>query len=68
MPAFSSLSSYGELLTHLRFSDAIVLIAETTNQLQAMLHELDNQNSTVGLKINRMKPNSYVPKKHHRTV
>uniref|UniRef100_A0A8C9S512 ribonuclease H n=1 Tax=Scleropages formosus TaxID=113540 RepID=A0A8C9S512_SCLFO len=45
----------GELLTHLRFADDIVLVAETTDLLQTMLTELDIRSSRVGLKMNRMK-------------
>uniref|UniRef100_A0A0L8GWC2 Reverse transcriptase domain-containing protein n=1 Tax=Octopus bimaculoides TaxID=37653 RepID=A0A0L8GWC2_OCTBM len=42
----------GELLTHLRFADDIVLIAESIHQLQSMLDELDFRGSAISLKIN----------------
>ena len=45
----------GERLTHLRFTDDIALIAESTEELQTMLNELDTRGSAVGLKINRAK-------------
>lgn len=45
----------GELLTHLRFTDDIVLIAETTDQLQTMLTEHDSKSSAIGLRMNHMK-------------
>ncbi|KAG6932566.1 hypothetical protein G0U57_021220, partial [Chelydra serpentina] len=44
-----------ERLSHLRFADDIVLIAESTNQLQSMLRRLDKKSSQVGLKMNRCK-------------
>ncbi|XP_029106244.1 actin-like [Scleropages formosus] len=45
----------GELLTHLRFAEDIVLVAKTTDLLQTMLTELDIRSLRVGLKMNRMK-------------
>ncbi|KAG6926619.1 hypothetical protein G0U57_011657, partial [Chelydra serpentina] len=51
----SGVNINGERLSHLRFADDIVLIAETTNQLQSMLRRLDKKSSQVGLKMNRCK-------------
>ena len=45
----------GERLTHLRFADDIVLVAESIEQLQTMLNTLDRRGLAVGLKINRTK-------------
>ena len=45
----------GELLTHLRFASDIEVIAETTNHLQAMVTEPNNQNSASRLKKNCIK-------------
>ncbi len=45
----------GEILNHLRFADDIVLIAQSTNELQAMLTKLNIHSAAVGLKLNRMK-------------
>ena len=44
-----------EWLTHLRFADGIVLVSDSTEQLQTMLNTLDRRRLAVGLKINRTK-------------
>ncbi|MFH4980410.1 hypothetical protein AB6A40_007119 [Gnathostoma spinigerum] len=42
----------GEWVTHLRLADDIVLVSCDTTEAEKMLHELDQQGKTVGLKIN----------------
>ena len=42
----------GEYLTHLRFADDIVLMAETLEDLNTMLEDLSNASQRVGLKMN----------------
>ncbi|CAM5076161.1 unnamed protein product [Eretmochelys imbricata] len=51
----SGVNINGERLSHLRFTDNIILIAKSTNQLQSMLRRLDKKNSQFGLKMNRCK-------------
>ena len=45
----------GELLTNTWFTDDIMIIAETTNQLQVIVNELNKQSFDFGPKINRIK-------------
>ena len=45
----------GEYLNNLRFADDIVLIAETANDLQEMLSDLNRESLKVGLKMNKRK-------------
>uniref|UniRef100_K7F154 Reverse transcriptase domain-containing protein n=1 Tax=Pelodiscus sinensis TaxID=13735 RepID=K7F154_PELSI len=51
----SGVNINGERLSHLRFTDDIVLITESTNQLQSLLRRLDKKSSQVGLKMNHCK-------------
>lgn len=44
-----------EYLNHLRFADNIVLLSETTRELQTMLDSLSKASKSVGLEINRSK-------------
>ena len=45
----------GEYLNHLRFADDIVLIAESVEELQEMLNDLNRESLRVGLKMNKSK-------------
>lgn len=47
----------GRYLSHLRFADDIVLLSESTNQLQAMINTLHEESRKVGLEINLTKTN-----------
>lgn len=45
----------GKCLNHLRFADDIVLFSKDSEQLQAMLNELDEAGKSTGLKVNHHK-------------
>ena len=45
----------GEVFTHFRFTDDIVLFAENVSKFQTMLQEPQVKSSAVGLKINHAK-------------
>lgn len=47
----------GCYLSHLRFADDIVLLSESTNQLQQMINSLHEESHKVGLEINLDKTN-----------
>ncbi|GBP81972.1 LINE-1 reverse transcriptase homolog [Eumeta japonica] len=47
----------GRYLSHLRFADDIVLLSESTNQLQEMINTLHEESRKVGLEINLTKTN-----------
>lgn len=47
----------GCYLSHLRFADDIVLLSESTNQLQQMINSLHEESRKVGLEINLNKTN-----------
>ncbi|XKL63185.1 hypothetical protein PGB90_005549 [Kerria lacca] len=49
------ISINGEKVSNLRFADDVVIIAGSFNQLEEMLHELDNQGREAGLNINTNK-------------
>ncbi|CAG5056668.1 unnamed protein product [Parnassius apollo] len=42
----------GEYITHLRFADDIVLMAESLKDLSTMLNDLDSASQRIGLKMN----------------
>uniref|UniRef100_A0A914WRV7 Reverse transcriptase domain-containing protein n=1 Tax=Plectus sambesii TaxID=2011161 RepID=A0A914WRV7_9BILA len=50
-----SININGQSLSNLRFADDIVLFANTTDELQQMASELNDQASQIGLKINSSK-------------
>jgi hypothetical protein len=41
----------GEYISHLRFADGIVIMAETLQDLQLMLHDLANSSVRIGLRM-----------------
>uniref|UniRef100_A0A914W5Q0 Metalloendopeptidase n=1 Tax=Plectus sambesii TaxID=2011161 RepID=A0A914W5Q0_9BILA len=45
----------GQKLTHLRFADDIVLIGDSTADVQKLLNDLDRNSKAVGLRMNRAK-------------
>jgi hypothetical protein len=47
----SGININGEYLTHLRFADDVVLMAETMEDLNTMLEDLSNASQSVGLKM-----------------
>ena len=50
----------GEFLTNLRFADDIFVCTETPQELEQMLHELSDENSRMGLRMNIAKTNVMV--------
>ncbi|GBP17400.1 Putative uncharacterized transposon-derived protein F52C9.6 [Eumeta japonica] len=47
----------GRYLSHLRFADDIILLSESTNQLQEMINTLHDESRKLGLEINLTKTN-----------
>jgi hypothetical protein len=42
----------GEYISHFRFADAIVIMAETLQDLQLMLNDLGDSSVSIGLRMN----------------
>ena len=50
-----SLTIYGDYLRHLHFDDDILIRANTSHELQQILHDLADQRGNQGLKMNKSK-------------